>query len=184
MYIELITLLILILISSALFYLTRSGIRQIRFPHIFIFIAPILVFAGILLTCHAIDLVGSALEKKDWPLAEGIIVKSQVVGEKRAFHPQITYRFYLDNVPHENTTDLHMSGFGNKRARRDNANRVAREYPVNRQINVIYNPENPSESYLRTGPYWSDYMKLFVGCLFLCVGWYLLMAVFLKPTQK
>ncbi len=133
-------------------------------------IAILLILGGIFMTCYALDLIGSALVKKEWPVAKGFIVKSEVVGEKRAFQPQITYHFFLDSIEYENTTDLHISGFGNKRSRRDNSKRIAGEYPVNKQVAIYYNPDNPAESFLRTGPYWSDYMKLMVGCIMIVCG--------------
>lgn len=119
----------------------------------------------------------SVWQKKHWPVASGVIVSSIVVGKKRAFQPEITYRFLVDSMAFENKTDLHMSGFGNKRARRDNAKRVAGEYPINKQVIVYYNPANPTESYLRFGPYWSDYMKLMVGSLMLGGGVFIILFI-------
>lgn len=129
------------------------------------------------MTWYAVGIFESVWQKKHWPHTTGIIVNSVVVGEKRAFQPQITYQFFVDNVAYENSTDLHMSGFGNKRARRDNAKRVAGEYPRDKKVSVYYNPIDPKESYLRLGPYWSDYMKLMVGSLLLVCGVYFLLFI-------
>ena len=37
-------------------------------------IAILLFLGGIIMTCYALDLIGSALVKKEWPVAKGFIV--------------------------------------------------------------------------------------------------------------
>ncbi len=143
-----------------------------------------LLLAGIVFCYFAGSLVARGLEKKQWPVTNGTIVESLVTGEKRAFQPQIRYEFYLDSTRYENKTDLHISGFGNKRSRRDNAKRIAGEYPVKKSVIIYYNPEDPGESYLRTGPYWSDYMKLMVSAITVCLGWFLLLAGTTRTNPK
>jgi hypothetical protein len=158
-------------LAVILFLFTRNTLN-IK-PHFLIrALAIISILGGVIMTWYAVGIFESVWQKKQWPVASGVIVSSIVVGEKRAFQPQITYRFFIGSMAYENKTDLHMSGFGNKRARRDNAKRVAGEYPTNKQVTVYYNPVNPGESYLRFGPYWSDYMKLMVGVFMLFSGFY------------
>lgn len=173
----------LVVITTLLFLITRNKLTFKKSP-LHGGLATILVLGGVVMTWYAVNLVESAWQKKQWPVIAGLIVNSTVVGEKRAFQPQITYRFYVDSVAYENKTDLHVSGFGNKRARRDNAKRIAGEYAHQKQVSVYYNPVNPKESYLRFGPYWSDYMKLMVGYLMLMSGFYLLLLMVWGKSKK
>ena len=156
-------------LAVILFLFTRNSLN-IKLNLLIRIGAAISILGGVVMTWYAVDIFESVWQKKQWPVASGVVVNSTVVGEKRAFQPQITYRFFVDSVAFENKTDLHMSGFGNKRARRDNAKHVAGEYPINKKVSVYYNPSNPGESYLRFGPYWSDYMKLVLGAIMLISG--------------
>jgi len=172
--IKIFTIIGLFIITVFIYQATKNKIRIKSIP-IIRGVSVILVLGGLIMTWYAVGIFESVWQKKQWPVASGVIVNSNVVGEKRAFQPQITYRFFVDSMAYENKTDLHMSGFGNKRARRDNAKRVAGEYPIKRQVSVHYNPANPRESFLRFGPYWSDYMKLMVGVLMLVCGFYFML---------
>jgi hypothetical protein len=165
----LVVLIILILVSLLL--IKNRQISQ-RKKTLYPLLAIILLLPGGYVLFSAEKLILQAWEKKSWPETEGIIIKSVVAG-KRAFHPEITYKFDVENHIFQNTTALGMSGFGNKRSRRDTATRIIEKYPVNTQVTVRYNPDNPQESYLRIGPFWSDYMKLMVGMILCALGLFL-----------
>jgi hypothetical protein len=138
-------------------------------------VAGIIGILGLILTWYAAGLLGQSLDRKNWPTATAKILSSEVIGEKRAFRPQIMYQFHVDSILYQNQTDLHISGFGNKRSRRDNARRIAGEYAGLKQLLIYYNPVNPNESYVRTGPFWSDYMKLMLGATLCIASFYLLL---------
>ena len=79
------------------------------------------------------------------------------------------------------STDLHISGFGNKRSRLSNSQKIIDEYTVGSQVKVYYDAQNPKISYLRIGPFWSDYVKLATGLLLFALGsYYLLTNLFIK----
>ena len=113
--------------------------------------------------------INYAWEMHDWPTVHGSIIHSEIVG-KRAFRPEISYQYQIDGIDYVAKTDLHISGFGNKRSRRDTAERIIREYQKGTQILIHYDPMYPKNSYLRIGPYWSNYMILGVGMLLFGFG--------------
>jgi hypothetical protein len=110
--------------------------------------------------------------RRSWPMANAEIIDTRVTGE-RAYNPEITYRFQIDSTTYINKTDLHTPGFGRKRARKQTSEVIITDYQIGDRLQIQYNPHNPYESCIRTGPYWSDYMQLSTGILILCIalGW-------------
>lgn len=104
----------------------------------------------------------------DWKKAEGIVINSQVVGEK-ALHPEIEYKYEVDGVVLEGNTNLGAPGFGTKANRRDQATKLVVQYPPGMAITIYFNPANPGESVLRPFPIWSAYTRTGSGFLVFAV---------------
>ena len=141
----------------------RRGIVSV-WPAYFRLPAIIILTTGVIMTCYALDTIQAEWQMKKWPAISATVIKSEVAGQ-RAFHPEVTYRFLLDDQEYQSTTNLSIAGFGGKRSRRDTARRIIEDFPPGSHITVHYNPTNPQESYLRSGPYWDDYMKLALGLM-------------------
>lgn len=104
----------------------------------------------------------------DWKTAEGIVINSQVVGE-RALHPEIEYNYEVDGVVFEGKTNLSAPGFGTKANRRDQATKLVAQYSPGMTITIYFNPANPGESVLRPYPIWSAYTRTGSGFLIFAV---------------
>jgi hypothetical protein len=127
--------------------------------------------------------ISAAFEKRSWPTTQGEIVQTQVLG-KRAFHPEISYQYQLEGIKYFGTTDLHISGFGSKRSRLDNSERIVQEFSVGSKVLVYYDSKNPQISYLRTGPFWSDFLKLGAGAILFFFGSFILIGGAVRRKQR
>lgn len=147
---------------------------NIKLSFIIALISIALIILGIFFLVKQIDILTQAYEKRSWPTTIGEIVKTEVAGE-RALHPQISYKYRIEDKTYTASTDLHISGFGNKRSRMDNSKKIINEFPVGTQVRVYYDSHNPKISYLRIGPFWSDYIKLATGLLLFASGSFILL---------
>ena len=109
------------------------------------------------------------MQKRQWPATIAEVTDSKVLGN-RAFYPQITYQFKINNNIYRKNTDLSTPGFGGKRSRYDTAEIIVSEYPQGKKVKVYYNPQDPHDSYLRIGPYWSDFVQFSFGLVLYGIG--------------
>ena len=165
-FLILVTVLLFVLL---LLWLLKNKIREYKFSP--------LIFAGSLLFSllalvffvETLATIQKGFERKKWPSTTGVVYRSEVHGV-RAYHPKIFIRYHLNNAIYNLVTDLNVSGFGSKRSRRDTAERIIEAYPVGYKVLVYYNPAKPEQSFLRTGPFWQDYLKITVGTIVLACG--------------
>jgi hypothetical protein len=78
------------------------------------------------------------------------------------------------------TTDLKTPGFGRKKTRRQTSEIILDQYPVGSKVRIRYNPDSPGEAYIRTGPYWSDYLKISLSVLLSVLGMYGCIGIVIK----
>lgn len=168
-------ILILLIISFTLFlvYSPRLIGYRLKLTTISAVVSSICLVLGIILLLKQDQVISAAFEKRSWPTIQGKIIQTQVLGE-RAFRPEISYQYQVNDIKYVGSTDLHISGFGNKRSRRDNSEKIIQEYSVGSNVLVYYDSKNPQISYLRTGPFWSDFMKLGFGAILFFFGSFVL----------
>ncbi len=128
------------------------------------FLIPAILGAG-LIFYHGQE-ISNAFARHKWPTATATVMGTKVVGE-RASNPEIYCQYQVEGKEYVLVTNLETPGFGRKRSRRETAEIINSEYPVGSVVRVFYNPNDPQKSFIRTGPYWSDYMKLALGILLL-----------------
>jgi hypothetical protein len=129
----------------------------------------ILAILGAGLTSHYGQEISTAFARHKWPRATATVMETKVVGE-RASNPEIYCQYQVEGKEYVLITNLETPGFGRKRSRRETAEIINSEYPVGSVVKVFYNPNDPRKSFIRTGPFWSDYMKLALGILLLSFG--------------
>jgi hypothetical protein len=159
MIIAIVALVILTAADLLLIRIIRKTPAVIPFLRILFFS---LLLLGIGLIFWQGERISTSLQKRQWPTIIAEITKSNVVGT-RAFHPVITYQFNINNNIYRNNTNLSTPGFGGKRSRHDTAETIIKEFPQGKKVKIYYNPQNPQESYMRIGPYWSDFVQFSFG---------------------
>jgi hypothetical protein len=172
--------LILIFIVTALTLLIfRKKVIKIHISPVLITSAIISLVIGLVLILWQDSEISQALEKHKWPSTYAEIIDTKIIGE-RAFRPEISYKYEVQGETYITKTDLHISGFGNKRSRRDTARKIIQEYRKGLRVKIYYDICNPQSSYLRSGPYWSNYMKFGLGAILYGIGSFFLLVALLR----
>ena len=80
---------ILLVIVLFVLFITRNFARKTGWPVPAIILAVIILISGLPITIYSGNVLESGWQKKGWPVSPGVVIKSEVVGQ-RAFHPEIT----------------------------------------------------------------------------------------------
>ncbi|MDP6449732.1 MAG: DUF3592 domain-containing protein [Lentisphaeria bacterium] len=165
--------------SAALFWLLPPALLLRpgrRFPALVpVTVAPI---AGAVLIVLELGHLQVVIERRNWPSVDGVVVKSEVVGE-RAPHPLIVFEYTLDGVKHVGNTDLHAPGFGLRTSREEVAYAIVNALPVGAEVKVFYNSSDSTEALLKPGPTWDLLVRLSLGLMLYFIGIYALLTVLL-----
>ena len=115
--------------------------------------------------------ISDSLTRQSWPVQMATVTGTEIVGE-RAYSPQLKCDYIVEGKTYTLTTDLKTPGFGRKKTRRQTSEIILDEYPLGSKVRIKYNPDNPEEAFIRTGPYWSNYLQISVGVLLSVLGLY------------
>jgi len=126
--------------------------------------------------------ISTGLIRQSWPTAKATVVETSIIGE-RAYSPEITCEYNVAGKKYTHKTDLQTPGFGRKKSRQQTSRIIIAQYPVGTEINIYYNPDNPEESFVRTGPYWNNYLVLSFGYFVLLSGLITIFGLFFQKRQ-
>ena len=167
------------IIVVLMLWLSVKKIKNFHFSGLFLIISIVFTTVGILLIIFSSNDVSKSIARKSWPTKTATVVETDIVGE-RAFSPQLKCKFEVEGNEYTLITDLKTPGFGRKQSSRQTSNIIINEYPVGSEVKIHYNPENPGDAYIRTGPYWSDYLRLALGVLLFAGGLYVVLGITIK----
>ena len=154
LFVSIIMIVIAILVKAIFFKKSNLRIyKSLFFTALILF--PISVY---LLYFQFIEFENRTVQKS-WPTTLGTITQSRTIGE-RAIRPLVVYRFKVDSVIFTDSTSLNAPMFGGKRKKLDVAEKLVKEYPVGKAVEVFYNPDNPQESYITHQITWDILAKL------------------------
>jgi Protein of unknown function (DUF3592) len=163
----------ILVFNTVLFFLLKRNNHLFAFPVWVLIISVFVVMIGSILVNWQDNEINNELLKRNWATIEGVIIESEIVGE-RALRAEIKYKYNLKDTVYYGNSDYNIPGFGSKNYRRKNARIVKNENPAGRIITVYFNPENPEISTLRCGPYWSNYMIIGFGGVLLLIGMFII----------
>ncbi|QEL56644.1 DUF3592 domain-containing protein [Chromobacterium paludis] len=118
---------------------------------------------------------------QDWPIAIGVVERSQVEerprrggdhSDQREYRADIVYRYPVNGQSHQsNAIRIPDAGFGGSPTlARDTVNR----YPAGASVQVRYNPARPGQACLESGAHWSVRAGQLLMLLFAAAGAWLL----------
>ncbi len=115
------------------------------------------------------------LKARSWPKAKGRVISSRIQEMKTQQKIRIArlcfdidYLYLVgDEVYDGHRVNVGWRCFGSE----SKINEMARRYPSGRQVDVYYNPQNPSISMLEPGLDWSVFFLWGVGLVSLSVAW-------------
>ncbi|MCA9013896.1 MAG: DUF3592 domain-containing protein [Planctomycetaceae bacterium] len=144
-------------------------------PVLLLILGTILIIAGFLV----INLVGLPLiergkASKNWPTTKGVVLKSKVASHRSSnsnsstYSPDITYRYQVEEQDYECETVWFGSDVStsNKSLAQD----TVKKYPVKKQVDVYYDPQDPAIAVLEPGVFKLTYFFYLLGWVFLGPG--------------
>lgn len=167
-----------LLIIALLFVLTLRGILSKSLPRPnrptwSMIVLAVLFLAGGVLTIVASKNLAKDSSRKNWPVANGRVVKSEAV-VSGLIRPMVIYAYQVDQSAYVDTTDLQVPGFGNKAKQFEVAHTMVLEYPVGKEVQVHYNPDDITNSVLIVTPRWNTYGQIGLGLVIFTVSFFFL----------
>lgn len=170
------SLIVLFLLSALVAVGLRLVLRRVlpQVPPVVRLIGLGAVIAGVVLAYFAFGRVTDGLAQREWPTVPGVIVSSEVTGE-RSFVPRIEYTYQVGSETYTASSDRQVPLFGGKRKTREVAEKVAAEYLPGMEVSVYYDPLDPSRSTILAEPRWNDFAQTGLGLFLFGGGWFLIL---------
>ena len=145
-----------------------------------------LIFMGLIFTSVGIGvgwfigkpILDEAKASADWPSVKGKIIDSQLVRSrdkdgKSSYSADVIFKYTVDNEEYEGDNVW----FGQYGGNRSTMQKIVKQYPKGKEVDVFYMPDDPNESVLQPGAFTSSYMVLVIGMIFAGVGVLMLAAL-------
>lgn len=136
-------------------------------------LAMLAAITGPILAVKAGREIANAREIKGWPTVTGVILKSDIVGD-RAIRPLVHYQYRVSDSIHTDSSTLGVPPFGNRRVRLNESETIVAEYKPGDSVKVYYDPLMTGRSTLYAREDWASYIRLAMGALLFGVGLYVL----------
>lgn len=156
------------------------GTKAYKINNIIYLACMIVLPVGMFLTVTQSLVLQEHIESSSNPTVKGIVIKSEIAGNEQAYRPEITYEYTIDSITYTITTSLNSPMFGNKRKQYDVARVTTNEYRVGRELDVLYDPTNPSEGSLPIALAWNVYGQIGFGAFLIMLSLFGL----LMPRKK
>ena len=150
-------------------------------PRLFVIV---FIMLGLFCLAFGTSLAIQGIRASSWPMAKGIVIKSEVKALKTQEKIRIARLcFYIDyiyqvrdKVYEGHKISVGWQCFGSE----DKIKRLLMLYPSGKKIQVYYNPKNPSQSLLQPGLDWTVFFLWGIGIVTLSVCW----PLFRKTSKK
>ncbi len=157
--------------------------KPLRIPGPLFIISFLLLVIGFILAIMQEPGVQYYESLKSWKRVTATVVASRVVGD-RAVLPEVAYQYEIDGKRYRNKTNLDIPGFGNQKRRDQTARIIISDYPAGKEIAIITNPADPSDSRIRTSPPWNLYGRMGFGVFIFGVGMFLIFQKLISPVKR
>ena len=141
------------------------------------------IIGGAIFIFFALPPLQYAAASKNWPSVPGTITKSEVQVFKRDgnthYQPDIAYSYTVEGKKY--TASKITVGDGSLDNNVTKAKRLQAEYPVDKEVDVYYDPDLPESAVLQPGTKSGDLMLAGISALFFFIG---LLAVYQGVKAK
>jgi len=161
----------------------RSLRIKFRIPHFLLIISTILILSGVVLSVSQEKDVQYYNEMKQWPTVMAKVSGTRITG-KFAVLPEISYTYMIGDSIYTGTTNLDIPGFGNRKKRDQTARIILQDYVEGTDVEIIYNPHDPSQSHLRRSPPWNVYGRLGFGIFLFAGGSFILLFRLIQKNKS
>lgn len=148
--------------------------KIIIFLFLLVFVIPFLAGGGIALVYGLMGLV-EGYQSKSWPVVEGIIIESDIQKRyhsdgDRVYKAEVNYQYTYQDQEYVGTR-IHSVSFSSDSV--SSVNKLLKKYPVDMDVDVFVNPDNPEKSLLVSGAGFHAYLIILFGVIFSGVGIFL-----------
>lgn len=124
---------------------------------------------GLGLMAFGVINIKNNLAARKWPTVTGIITSSSADADGTKYIAHVSYTFNLDSVSYSSDKILYS---GTYRSNKSSAEAVTSKYPLDSQVKVYYNPDDPQRACLEPEIPIHIYIMFAVGlALFALVTW-------------
>lgn len=114
-----------------------------------------------------------AKASEQWSDTNGVVASSQVIYDKDSdgdttYKPDILYNYQVNGKSYQQGNIRYDGSWASSRS--TYARDMVRKYPVGKQVDVYYDPDEVSEAVLEPGVIWASYFPLGFGLIFFLVG--------------
>jgi hypothetical protein len=150
---------------------------------VFLFSLVFLVL-GAAVTWYGWGELRKARESVNWPTAPGKVLSSEVVDageDNMQFDAAITYAYRVEGETRRND-QVALGQWATSDVKP--VRRLVREFPEGASITVYYNPDDPAEAVLKTGPTFQSWMIPVMGVVFFFFGGFVGVASIFGRAQQ
>ena len=142
----------------------------------------VLMLCGIVLFIYNWGVIDESWRRQfEWKKTTAVVTKASIQGieqpdalesqiSKGAILPLIEYRYEIDKKEYLGSSHLRAPSFGQKSSRIDVARKSIKAWPVDKEFEVFYNPELPSESMIYPAPTWRPFTQMGFGMTLWSLG--------------
>jgi hypothetical protein len=136
-------------------------------------IGPIFLVVGAVVAFYfGKPIVDNAKASLKWPTVEGRVTVSTVERKRSSdsttYAANVGYEYEVDGQKQLGDTVWFGGNFSSSNS--GLARETVDKYPAGSQVQVYYNPEDPNQSVLEPGAFWTTYMVYGIGLLFFGIG--------------
>lgn len=132
-------------------------------------ILAIFTLAGFIVSIWGLTVITKSRQIRAWPVAQGVITRTELRSIDDPMLPLIEYRYKVEQSDYAGRLIFPKSVSPSDEL----SKMYVERYPENTQVNVYYNPENPSDSTLETSGS-GDWLILVIGLLMFGFGLFFL----------
>lgn len=112
-----------------------------------------------------------------WEVTKGVIVESQVKSRvDSADYPHIVYEYSVNDTKYK-SQEIALGGLINSTNKK--AKQYVEKYYLNKDVEVIYKPDNPQMAFLEIGKNcFAHYFSISIFLIFIAIGIYLIFNMF------
>jgi len=138
-------------------------------------LAVVFTAVGVLFALLGLNMLEKAKESLDWPTTTGTVTLSEVRESTRTSGTGSNRKKHVDHKAHvEYSYQVQRETYAGSRISfnppNEGAGQITSRYPVGKQIQVYYSPDEPQESVLEPGVAKTSYLFIGFGGLFALLG--------------
>lgn len=155
------------------------------------FISVLIIVCSLIILLYGVYLTFKSRSTKEWSKTKGVVIKSEVYkettpsgmdGTSLSFKTLIEYKYKADDEEHISKRVFYGDTIGTSLPFK--SKKLIKQYPIDSEVIVYYNPVNPKESVLQKGLNFIIIEIYFLGSTILVIGFIFMFTDLLTILQN